>query len=100
MDQQLAIPRPILYMNDTKEAEDAKELLEKYDIDFEERRTNDEIVWLEWGILKYHSILGIADFIMIPGSIVRQLKKKGAENNDTRLPGRPISFSKRPLKKR
>jgi hypothetical protein len=41
-------PRPVLYVNASSEAEQARMLLDEYDIDFETRSTNGPAIELHW----------------------------------------------------
>ncbi len=93
MSWQPLLPKPILYTNDSTEAENAKALLEKYGIDFEVRETRDPLVVLHWNHLTYTDIFGIADFIMFAGRLLPELRK--GDKGDDALPGTVVPLGSR-----
>src|SRR5262245_6969398 len=60
-------PKPVLYVNDSAEAERARRLLEAYDIDFETRTADAPAVMLEWNGETFTDIFGVADFLAVAG---------------------------------
>ena len=80
-------------MNGTKDARWAKNLLEKYAIDFEERYTPDPFVSLHWNGTTYTDLFGIADFLKCVGrlSLSGMRTRDRAENGE--LPGSRIRLS-------
>ena len=60
--------RPILYVNQTGDAEKVRGMLRAYDIDFEERPTTGPFVSLHWNGIVYTDVFGIADFLDVRGT--------------------------------
>jgi hypothetical protein len=87
------LPKPILYANDSKEADEAKALLERYDIDFEVRKTREPLLALQWKHHTYTDIFGIADFIMFAGRLLPELRKGG--RGDQAIPGTRVPLRAR-----
>lgn len=81
--------KPALYVNGTRAAEQAKALLDAYDIDFEIRHTSDPFVFLEWNGIRYTDLFGVADFLMFAGRLPIPGVRKGSRG-DGALPGSPI----------
>ena len=75
-------PRPVLYVNASPEAEKARALLEKYDIDFETRSTDGLAVTLHWNGQTFTDIFGIADFLAMAGRVVPALRKTGRRRDE------------------
>jgi hypothetical protein len=78
-------PKPILYANDSREADEARALLERYGIDFEVRETRDPLISLRWKHLTYTDIFGITDFVMFAGRLLPELRK--SSRGDQAVPG-------------
>jgi hypothetical protein len=87
------LPKPILYANDSKEADEAKALLERYNIDFEVRETREPLIALKWQHHTYTDIFGIADFIMFAGRLLPELRKGG--RGDQAIPGTMVPLRAR-----
>jgi hypothetical protein len=87
------LPKPILYANDSKEADEAKALLERYEIDFEVRETREPLIALQWKHHTYTDIFGIADFIMFAGRLLPELRKGG--RGDQAIPGTRVPLRAR-----
>jgi hypothetical protein len=87
------LPKPILYANDSKEADEAKALLERYNIDFEVRETREPLIELKWQHHTYTDIFGIADFIMFAGRLLPDLRKGG--RGDQAIPGTMVPLRAR-----
>ena len=83
---------PILYVNQTRDAEKARAMLRAYDIDVEERPTTDPFVSLHWNGIVYTDVFGIADFLMFAGRLPIEGVRTGAARSDGKLPGSPISL--------
>jgi hypothetical protein len=90
MSWQPAPPRPVLYINASPEAEEARALLEEYDIDFETRSTDGPAVTLRWNEQTFTDIFGIADFLAMAGRVVPALRKTGRRRRDEAPPGTRI----------
>jgi hypothetical protein len=71
----------------------AKDLLEKYAIDFEERHTSDPFVSLHWNGTTYTDLLGIADFLMFAGRLSLPGMRTRDRIEDGELPGSRIRLS-------
>lgn len=65
----VANTRPILYVNQTREAEKTRARLRAYDIDFQERPTTEPFVSLHWSGIVYTDVFGTADFLMFAGRL-------------------------------
>jgi hypothetical protein len=87
------LPIPILYANDSREADEARALLERYGIDFEVRKTRDPLIALRWQHHTYTDIFGIADFIMFAGRLLPELRKGGP--GDQAIPGTRVPLRTR-----
>jgi hypothetical protein len=83
-------PRPVLYVNASSEAEQARMLLEEYDIDFETRSTNGPAIELHWNGQTFTDIFGVADFLAMAGRVVPALRKTGRRRRDEAPPGTRI----------
>ena len=92
MEYSPAPSRPILYVNQTREAEKVRAMLRAYDIDFEERPTTEPFVSLHWNGLVYTDVFGIADFLMFAGRLPIEGVRTGAPRSDGKLPGSPVSL--------
>ena len=86
-------PKPTLGMNGTKDARWAKDLLEKYAIDFEQRHTSDPFVSLQWNGTTYTDLFGIADFLMFAGRLFLPGMRTRDRAEDGELPGSRIRLS-------
>ena len=86
-------PKPTLCMNGTTDARWAKDLLEKYAIDFEQRHTSDPFVSLHWNGTTYTDLLGIADFLMFAGRLSLPGMRTRDRAADSELPGSRIRLS-------
>ena len=86
-------PKPTLCMNGTTDARWAKDLLEKYAIDFEPRHTSDPFVSLHWNGTTYTDLLGIADFLMFAGRLALPGMRTRDRAADSELPGSRIRLS-------
>lgn len=84
--------RPILYVNQTRDAEKVRGMLRAYDIDFEERPTTEPFVSLHWNGIVYTDVFGIADFLMFAGRLPIEGVRTGAQRSDGKIPGSPISL--------
>jgi hypothetical protein len=93
MSWQPPLPKPILYANNSKEADEAKALLDRYDIDFEVRETREPLIALQWKHHTYTDIFGIADFIMFAGRLLPELRK-GARGGQA-IPGTRVPLRAR-----
>ena len=80
-------PRPVLHMNTSAEAEEARALLEAYDVDFETRRGNGPAVELEWNGQTFTDLFGVADFLAMAGRVVPSLRRTGRRRRDEASPG-------------
>jgi hypothetical protein len=85
--------KPTLYLNGTKDAHWAKDLLEKYAIDFEERHTPEPFVSLHWNGTTYTDLFGIADFLMFAGRLSLPGMRTRDRTDDGALPGSRIPLS-------
>lgn len=85
--------KPTLYVNGTKDARWAKDLLEKYGIDFEEQHTSDPFVSLCWNGTTYTDSSGIADFLMFAGRLSLPGMRTRDRTEDGELPGSRIPLS-------
>jgi hypothetical protein len=88
------LPKPILYANDSREADEAKALLERYGIDFEVRETRDPLIALHWKHHPYTDICGIADFIIFAGRL--NSGKATGVTRPSRARWFPCALAKRP----
>jgi hypothetical protein len=79
--------RPILYVNETQDAQRAQALLERYDIDFEIRHTEGPVVSLYWNGTTYTDLFGVAEFLMFAGRLPIAGVRKGAQRGDGEPPG-------------
>jgi hypothetical protein len=86
-------PKPMLCMNETKDARWAKDLLEKYAIDFEQCHTADPFVSLHWNGTTYTDVFGIADFLMFAGRLSLPEMRTRDRAADGELPGSRIRLS-------
>jgi hypothetical protein len=86
-------PSRRLYLNGTQDARCAKDLLEKYAIDFEERHTSDPFVSLHWNGTTYTDLYGIADFLMFAGRLSLPGMRTRDRTEDGELPGSRIRLS-------
>ena len=86
-------PKPTLYLNGTKDAQWAKDLLEKYAIDFEARHTPEPFVSLHWNGTIYTDLFGIADFLMFGGRLSLPGMRTRDRTDDGALPGSRIPLS-------
>ena len=82
--------RPILYVNQTRDAEKARAMLRAYAIDFEEQATTAPFVSLHWNGIVYTDVFGIADFLMFAGRLPIEGVRTGAARSDGKVPGSPI----------
>ncbi len=87
------ISKPTLCMNGTKDARWAKDLLEKYGIDFEQRHTSDPFVSLHWNGTTYTDLFGIVDFLMFAGRLSLPDMRTRDRAADGELPGSRIRLS-------
>jgi hypothetical protein len=87
------LPKPILYANDSREAQDAKALLDRHNIDFEVRATRDAHVSLHWNHRTYTDIFGVADFIMFAGRLLPEIRK--GDRGDHAIPGTVVPLGSR-----
>jgi hypothetical protein len=87
------LPKPILYANDSKEAQEAKALLDRHNIDFEVRETRDAHVSLQWNHRTYTDIFGVADFIMFAGRLLPEVRK--GDGGDRAIPGTVVPLRSR-----
>jgi starvation-inducible DNA-binding protein len=87
------VPKPILYANDSRAADEAKALLERHGIDFEMRETRDAHVSLHWNRSIYTDIFGIADFIMFAGRLLPELRR--GDRGDHAIPGTMVPLRSR-----
>jgi hypothetical protein len=87
------LPKPILYANDSREAQEAKALLERHNIDFEVRETRDAHVSLHWNHHIYTDIFGVADFIMFAGRLLPEIRK--GDRGDHAIPGTVVPLRSR-----
>jgi hypothetical protein len=83
-------PRPVLYVNASSEAEQARMLLDEYDIDFETRSTNGPAIELHWNGQTFTDIFGVADFLAMAGRVVPALRKTGRRRRHEAPPGTRI----------
>ena len=84
--------KPILYVNDTTEAQKARALLERFHIDFDVCRTPDLYISLLWNGITYRDLFGVLDFLMFAGRLPIPGLGKGDRPGDGRPPGSPISL--------
>jgi hypothetical protein len=89
-------PRPILYVNGSAEADEARALLEAYDIDFEIRPAHGPAVELEWNGETFTDLFGVADFLAMAGRVVPSLRKTGHRRRDEAVPGTRIPLGAPP----
>lgn len=87
------LPKPILYANDSREADEAEALLERYGIDFEVQETRDPLIALHWKHHTYTDIFGIADFIMFAGRLLPELRNR--DPGDQAIPGTRVPLRSR-----
>lgn len=87
------LPKPVLYVNGSREAAEAKALLERYGIDFEIREAHDPLIALHWKHQTYTDIFGIADFIMFAGRLLPELRRGG--RGDRAIPGTRVPLRSR-----
>jgi hypothetical protein len=88
----VANTRPILYVNQTREAEKTRARLRAYDIDFQERPPTEPFVSLRWSGIVYTDVFRIADFLMFAGRLPIEGVRTGTKRSDGKLPGSPISL--------
>jgi hypothetical protein len=87
------LPKPILYANDSREAREAKALLDRHNIDYEMRETLDAHVSLHWNDRTYTDIFGVADFIMFAGRLLPEVRK--GDRGDLAIPGTVVPLRSR-----
>jgi len=88
-------PRPVLYANTSPEAEEARALLQRYDIDFDTRRTDGPAIELVWNGTTFTDLFGVADFLAMAGRAVPALRKTGRRRCDEASPGTRIPLGER-----
>jgi hypothetical protein len=81
------------YANNSREADEAKALLDWYGIDFEVRETRDPLIALHWKHHTYTDIFGIADFIMFAGRLLPELRQ--GDRGDQAIPGTMVPLRSR-----
>ena len=85
-----ALPKPVLYVNDSMEAEQARALRDAYDIAFETRPSDGPAIELHWNGQTFTDIFGVADFLAMAGRVVPSLRKTGRRRRDEASPGMRI----------
>jgi hypothetical protein len=82
--------KPVLYVNDSVEAEQARALLDAYDIAFETRPSEEPAIELHWNGQTFTDLFGVADFLAMAGRVVPSLRKTGRRRRDEASPGMRI----------
>src|SRR5262249_13164183 len=88
-------PRPVLYANTSPEAEEARALLQRYDIDFDTRRTDGPAIGLAWNGTAFTDSVGVVHVLALARGAVRPLRETGGRGCDEASPGTRIPLEKR-----
>jgi hypothetical protein len=78
------LPKPILHVNGSREADDATALLERYGIDFEIRETHDPLIALHWKHTRTPTSSGSRTSSCSPGGCCRSFGKAAGASGPSR----------------